>query len=43
MSFLDIWDIFFDFFLGKIVEINVENGKEVKKDSLLLMYNNLDI
>ncbi len=33
VSFLDTRDIFFDPSLGKIAEINVENGKEVKKDS----------
>lgn len=43
VSFLDTRDIFFDPSLGKIVEINVENGKEVKKDSPLLTYNNSDI
>ena len=43
VSFLDTRDIFFDPSLGKIAEINVENGKEVKKDSPLLTYNNSDI
>ena len=43
VSFLDTQDIFFDPSLGKIAEINVENGKEVKKDSPLLTYNNSDI
>lgn len=43
VSFLDTRDIFFDPSLGKIAEINVENGKEVKKDSPLLTYNNSEI
>ena len=40
VDFIDTKDIFFDSSLGKIVEINVENGTEVTKDSPLLTYNN---
>lgn len=43
VSYLDTREIFFDASLGKISEINVEDGKDVSKDSPLLTYINTDV
>ena len=43
VDFMDSKEIFFDSSLGKIAEINVENGAEVKKDNPLLTYSNSEI